>query len=117
MRRAGSFKNSSPGVVAGRPGADNPALALLSGGATGTLPSLYHLEALGSLQVAGAGERFVLGQMEADLGRCGCCTLVLHLLGWFEPATTRVRDAPVLSRQVIYPAVSTNEYLGISFTR
>jgi hypothetical protein len=30
------------------------------------------------VQVAGAGERFVLGQMEASLVRRGCCTLLLH---------------------------------------
>jgi len=30
------------------------------------------------VQVAGAGEWFGQGRMEASLGRCGCCTLVLH---------------------------------------
>ncbi len=43
--------------------------------------SPYHLEAEGSVQVAGAGERFVQDHLEADLGQCGCCTLLLHLLG------------------------------------
>jgi hypothetical protein len=32
------------------------------------------------VQVAGAGERFVRDRTEAGLGRCGCCTLVLHYL-------------------------------------
>lgn len=36
---------------------------------------------IGSVQVAGAGERFIQGHTKADLGRCGCCTLLLHLLG------------------------------------
>lgn len=64
------------------------------------------------MQVAGAGERFVLGRMEADLGRCGCCTLVLHFLRWFEPATIRLRDAPVVSKQVVYLAISAHESVG-----
>ena len=64
------------------------------------------------MQVAGAGERFVLGQMEADLGRCGCCTLVLHLLGWFEPATTRLQDAPAPSKRVVCLAISVRERVG-----
>lgn len=36
------------------------------------------------MQVAGAGERSVQDRMEAGLGRCGCCTLVLHCSGRFE---------------------------------
>jgi hypothetical protein len=32
------------------------------------------------VQVAGAGERFVRDRTEAGLGRCGCCTFVLHYL-------------------------------------
>jgi len=41
-------------------------------------PSPCHLEAEGSVQVAGAGERIIEGRTEDGLVRCGCCTLVLH---------------------------------------
>jgi hypothetical protein len=61
------------------------------------------------VQVAGAGERFIQGRTKADLGRCGCCTLLLHLLGQFESATTRMQDPAVLSKQVVYLAISPNE--------
>jgi hypothetical protein len=61
-----------------------------------------------SAKVAGAGERFIWGRTKADLGRCGCCTLLLHLLGLFEPAITRLQDTPVLSKQVVYPAISAH---------
>ena len=62
--------------------------------------------------VAGAGERFVKDRVEADFGRRGCCTLLLHLLGWFEPAASRLQDAPVLSKQVVYLAISAHKGVG-----
>lgn len=41
-----------------------------------------HLEAWGlSMQVAGAGEWYIQDHTKASLGRCGCCTKVLHFLG------------------------------------
>ena len=48
------------------------------------------------------------GSSGDGLGQCGSCTLVLHLPGWIEPATTRLRDAPVLSK--------TNRLLGRSWS-
>jgi hypothetical protein len=38
--------------------------------------------------------------------------LLLHLLEWLEPATNRLQGTPVLSKQVVYLAISARERGG-----
>src|SRR5690348_13266747 len=33
-------------------------------------------------------------------------------MGWFEPATNRLRDTPVLSKRVVYLAISAHRRVG-----
>jgi hypothetical protein len=46
--------------------------------------------------------------MEANLGRCGCCTLVLHSLGGSNRDRFGFQDVLVLSKQVVYLAIATS---------